>query len=114
MLSYRFCDRTVTVYRLENGQIQRLVVENCYYFWQTKQVRDVRGARMDTKFLLVMPGSCQRVFVGDRIFDGVGPHITAEDWERFLPSQIPGLGEVAYVRPCWWDGQISHMEAGNK
>ena len=39
MLSYRFCDRTVTVYRLENGVVQRQVIENCYYFWQTKQVQ---------------------------------------------------------------------------
>ena len=114
MLSYRFCDRTVTIYRLENGTVQRLVAENCYYFWQTKQVRDATGTRQNTKFLLIMPGATQRVFPGDRIFDGVGPAITAEDWPRFVPALIPGLGQVAYTRCCWWDGEVSHVEAGNK
>ena len=114
VLSYPLCDRTVTLYRLEKGQVQRQVVEGCYYFWQTKLVKDLQGQRQDTKFLLVMPGSCQRIFVGDRVFDGVGPHITAQDWHRFLPSQVTGLGEVSYVRACRWDGEISHIEAGNQ
>ena len=114
MLDYRFCDKTVTVYRCERGKVQRLVVEGCYYFWKTKTVRDLHGTRVDTKFLLIMPGDCLRVFVGDRIFDGVGPELTVEEWPGFLPSQVPGLGEVAYVRPTWWDGEVSHVEAGNK
>ena len=114
MLSYRFCDRTVTVYRLEDGAVQRQVIENCYYFWETKRVQDATGTRQDTKFLLVMPGSCQRIFPGDRIFDGVGPAITEEDWPRFVPALVTGLGQVAYVRPTWWDGEVSHVEAGNK
>lgn len=114
MLDYRFCDRTVTVYRLENGVVQRQVMEGCYYFWETRQASDTTGTRQDTKFLLIMPGACQRVFVGDRIFDGVGPQVTAEDWPRFVPALNPGLGQVAYTRCCWWDGCVSHVEAGNK
>ena len=114
MLDYRFCNRTVTIYRWENGGVQRCVVDGCYYFWETRQVRDATGTRVDTKFLLVMPGCSQRVFVGDLVFDGVGPYITEEDWHRFLPGQVMGLGQVAYVRPVWWDGQVSHVEAGNK
>ena len=54
MMDYPFCDRTVTVYRLDRGQVQRLVVENCYYFWEQKQVTDLYGTRQDTKFLLPM------------------------------------------------------------
>lgn len=114
MMDYPFCDRTVTVYRLDRGQVQRLVVENCYYFWEQKQVTDLYGTRQDTKFLLVMPGACQRVFVGDRIYDGIGPEISAQQWPGFLPCAVPGLGQVSYVRCAWWDGQICHVEAGNK
>ncbi len=114
MIDYHFCDRTVTVYRLERGQVQRLVVEGCYYFWEQRQVTDLQGTRQDTKFLLIMPGSTQRVFVGDRIYDGVGPYLTAQDWPRFLPVNVTGLGQVAYVRPTWWDGCVTHVEAGNK
>ena len=90
------------------------MVDGCYYFWETKVVKALSGTRRDTKFLLIMPGVSQRVFVGDRIFDGVGPYITEEDWPRFLPSEITGLGQVAYVRPTWWDGAVTHVEAGNK
>lgn len=114
MLSYRFCDRTVTVYRLENGAVQRQVMEGCYYDWQTKWVRDAMGTRQDTKFLLVIPGSEQTIFPGDRVFDGVGPYITEEDWHRFVPALVPGLGQVAYVRPAFWDGSVTHIEAGNQ
>lgn len=113
MLDYRFCDRTVTVYRLENGAVQRQVIKDCYYFWETRHVKDATGTRQDTKFLLIMPGCTQRVFPGDRIFDGVGPYITAEEWHRFLPALVAGLGQVAYVRPCLWDGEVTHVEAGN-
>ena len=112
MMDYPFCDRTVTVYRLDRGQVQRLVVENCYYFWEQKQVTDLYGTRQDTKFLLVMPGSCQRVFVGDRIYDGIGPEEV--DWREFIPVNVPGLSQAAYVRPCWWGGTVCHVEAGRK
>ena len=114
MIDYHFCDKTVTVYRLEKGAVQRLVVPGCYYFWEQKQITDLYGTRQDTHFLLIMPGQLQRVFVGDRIFDGVGPEITAADWPTFLPVTVPGLGEVSYVRPIWWGDQITHVEAGNK
>lgn len=114
MIDYCFCDRTVTVYRLENGRVQRLVVPGCYYFWEVRQVADLYGTRQDTKFLLIIPGSTQRVFVGDRIYDGVGPELTADQWPGFLPVTVPGLGEVSYVRPTWWGDQITHVEAGNK
>lgn len=114
MLDYRFCDRTVTVYRLENGHVHRTVMQGCYYFWQVQQVCDLYGTRQETKFLLIVPGQDRPVQVGDRIYDGVGPEITPEEWPGFLPVTVPGLGQVAYVRPIWWDGRITHTEAGNQ
>lgn len=111
-LDYSFCDRTVTVYRMENGGLQRLVVPGCYYVWQVVQQVDAQGPRQETRFLLIMPGSCQRVFVGDRIYDGVGPETV--DWDTFLPVCVAGLSQVAYVRPTWWGSTVCHVEAGRK
>ena len=37
MLDYRFCDRTVTLYRREADGIRRWVVENVYYLWKLRQ-----------------------------------------------------------------------------
>lgn len=111
-LDYSLCDKTVTVYRMENGKLQRLVVEGCYYVWQVGQETDALGTRQITRFLLIMPGSCQRVFPGDRIYDGVGPEEV--DWPTFLPTNVPGLSQVAYTRPTWWAGSICHVEAGRK
>lgn len=111
-LDYSLCDRTVTIYRKENGVVQRLVAEGCYYVWQVAEETDVLGTRQVTRFLLIMPGACQRVFVGDRIYDGVGPE--AVDWASFIPVKVPGVAEVAYVRPCWWGSSVCHIEAGRK
>ena len=114
MIDYHFCNQTITVYRLEGSRVLRLVVPGCYYFWQVQQVTDVYGTRQETKCLLIMPGESQQVFLGDRIYEGVGPEVTAREWPAFLPVTVPGLAEITYVRPVWWDGKISHIEAGNQ
>ena len=108
LLDYSLCDRTVTVYRFSKNKLQRLVVEGCYYAYEDGL--DMGG--FDRKFLLVMPGDCQRVFPGDRIFDGIGPEEV--DWERFIPVKVAGLSEAAYVRPWFWGGSMQHVEAGRK
>ena len=107
-LDYSLCDRTVTVYRVGNGKLQRLVVEGCYYAYEDGL--DMGG--FDRKFLLVMPGACQRVFPGDRIYDGIGPEEV--QWQEFIPVKVAGLSEVAYVRPWFYGGVIQHVEAGRK
>ena len=108
MVSYDLCRQTVTVYRMERGQLQRLVVPGCYYAYEDASELGV----FQRKFLLVMPGACQRVFPGDRIYDGEGP--MEVDWRQFVPAGVPGLSEVAYVRPWFWEGAIAHVEAGRK
>lgn len=107
-LDYSLCTQTVTVYRPG----QRLVVEGCYYAYEDHVQTDALGSRMERKFLLIMPGSCQRVFTGDRIYDGIGPEEV--DWREFIPVNVPGLSQAAYVRPCWWGGTVCHVEAGRK
>ena len=114
MFHYPFCDQTVTVYRLENGQVQRQVIHGCSYDWRSRLITTPEGNRRDTVFSLIMPGCDLRVRVGDRIYDGVGPQITAQQWHGFVPACVLGLGQVSDVRCARWNGQITHVEAGNK
>ncbi len=113
-IDYSLCDRTVTVYRFDRGKLWREVIEGCYYVHELVERTDVLGRRWERRFLLIMPGSCQRIWVGDRVYDGVGPEIADIDWDTFTPVRVDGLGEVAYVRSSWWGGEVCHMEAGRK
>ena len=113
-MDYGMCDRTVTVYRKTDGEICRTVIHGCYYTYQQEQVVDACGCRKETKFLLVMPGDTQRVFVGDRIYDGIGPEMGLDGWAAFIPGAVSGLAEVEYVLPCYFDGKLCHVEAGRK
>lgn len=111
-IDYSLCRQTVTVYRKSKDTIQRLVVEGCYYVWEDVTLTDVLGTRVERRFLLIMPGCCQRVFPGDRIYNGVGPEEVT--WQEFIPVKVDGLSEAAYVRPSWWGGNVCHFEAGRK
>ena len=111
-LDYSLCTQTVTVYRKSKGTLQRLVVDGCYYIWEDVTVTDVAGTRFERRFLLIMPGRCQRVFPGDRIYNGVGPEEV--NWQEFIPVNVAGLSETAYVRPSWWGAEVCHVEAGRK
>ena len=113
-LDYSLCDRTVTIYRRQEDQIVRQVAEGCYYSWQEVQTVDERGRRKDTKCLLLMPGDTQQVFAGDRVFDGVGPDVSVQEWAAFIPVKVAGLAEISYVQPYYWEGALCHVEAGRK
>ena len=107
MLAYPLCDRTVTVYRLEKGQVHRRVLTQCFYRYEDVAAED----RFTRKFLLICPGT-EALRPGDRIFDGIGPEQV--DWAQFLPVAVPGLSEAAYAAPRHWQGSIAHWEAGRK
>ena len=109
---YPLCDQVVTVYGLLDGKLTRRVLENVYYAWEDIRQETQEGIRLDRRFLLIVPGACQQVFPGDRVFDGIGPE--AVDWEAFLPATVPGLSQVDYARVWRWDGRIVHTEAGRK
>ena len=72
------------------------------------------GEQKPRKFLLVQPGEKQLVFPGDRVWEGVGPVVTEENWDMFIPALIPGLGEAEYASAYYWQGQFCHTEAGRK
>lgn len=114
LLDYSLCDRTVTIYRRQGEQVLRQVVDGCFFSWQIEQVVDTQGCRRETTCLLVMPGDTQRVFAGDRVFDGVGPEIEMKDWAAFIPVKVAGLAEIGYVKPYYWDGALCHVEAGRR
>ena len=113
-MDYPLCVQTVTVYRLTPEGVSRQVIEGCFYSYRIEEETDEWGKRQETTFLLVVPGEVQHLCIGDRIFDGVGPEITAQQWQSFLPVQVPGLSQVEYLRPCYRDGRLCHTEAGKK
>lgn len=113
-MSCPLCDRTVTVYRYDGKQVLRQVVEGCWYEYADHLLPEGLGSRLERKFLLILPGEPQRVFPGDRIYDGIGPEITAEQWAAFLPVNVPGLSQAEYAKPWYKEGVLVHTEAGRK
>ena len=108
--NYTLCDRTVTVYRrLADGTVLREQVDGCFYNWQTQ----VSPQRRSRKFLLVIPGEKQKVYAGDRIYDGVGPRAEDVFWDSFVPAGVEGLSQAEWVRPWYYGGRICHTEAGS-
>ena len=102
------CNQTVTLYRHTAIGVERRVITGCFYSWQ----REVTAEGLEqTGFLLVLPPEAS-VQIGDRVFDGIGPEAVA--WEAFLPVNTPGLSQVAYVKPCYFQGKLHHTEAGRK
>ncbi len=106
MMDYTLCDQTVTVYS-KSGR--RQVLEGTYFALE-EGVGQETGAP-ERRFLLIVPGSRIRVFVGDRVLPGIGP--MEVDWETFLPVHVPGLVEVGCTRHYRLDGEVTHMEAGH-
>ena len=107
------CHQTVTVYHREGEKISRRVITGCYYDWKKIQKAEGEGIHRDTAFLLILP-SGEQLEPGDRIYDGIGPEIDMDGWAAFIPPAIPGLSEVAYVLPCYFEGKLCHVEAGRK
>ena len=112
-MEYPLCDRTVTLYRQEGEKICRQVIYGCYFQLQDKVKTGLSGREHERSFLLVIPGSTLQVFPGDRVTTGEGPEIALEQWHRFVPALVQDLVVVGWVKPCYWEGQLCHTEAGN-
>lgn len=103
-------DRTVTVYHPGEDGTQRRVLEGCFYQYQSVRQESAEGGCEERAFLLLIPG-LDPIAPGDRVFDGVGPEDV--DWAAFLPVNVPGLSQAAYVTR--YDvGPLRHTEAGRK
>ena len=110
-LDYTLCSQTVTVYRKTGETITRQVVENGYLSGQTSMPTENYGKSRSKKFLLIIPGDFP-LQPGDRVFSGTGPEAVA--WDAFVPALVPELYEVSFVKPCCWEGAVTHWEAGHK
>ena len=110
-LDYSLCDQTVTFYRKIGDEIHRKVADNCHLSCKVRIATEPHGKSMEKKFLLMIPGDFP-LLPGDRVFDGVGPVEVA--WKTFVPALVPELCQVSFVKPCFWDGEITHWEAGNR
>lgn len=112
-VDYRFCTQTVTVYHKEQETITRTVYNRAFLDWKKTQTVDQTGSKEANSFLLVIPGSTQTVFVGDKVYDGIGPEIADNAaWRDFIPSKVPGVVVVSYADAKKWDNRIVHTEAG--
>ena len=111
-LDYSLCQQTVTVYQKKGEAISRKIAENCYFSQNISTPTEPYGKSKEKKFLLMIPGEEISLQPGDRIFAGIGPENV--DWQTFLPALIPEVFEVSFAKPCFWEGSITHWEAGNR
>lgn len=106
----RLCRQTVTVYRKTEEGVSRTVCNRAYLDFRKNRNVDKTGSRETNSFLLVVPGSTQAVFVGDKVLLGEGPVVA--EWAQFIPTKVPGLVVVSYVDPKYWGDRMVHTEAG--
>lgn len=110
------CNQTVTVYRKEEGvnKFSKTIYKNAFLDFRKTVSTDKLGATESNSFLLVIPGSEQTVYPGDKVILGNGPDIPSGDfWSKeFIPSKVEGLVVVKYADPKYWNGKIVHTEAG--
>ncbi len=107
MVDYSMCCQTVTVYRQTAESILRLEIPGCFLQWEDRIGQDEDGIWQEREFLLIQPGAEQLIFPGDKVFEGIGPEITLEDWESFAPDAV-----VDYTKVYRWEGKFCHTEAG--
>lgn len=111
-LDYSLCDQTVTLYRKSGEIVTRKVIANAYLSAKISMPNEPYGKSKEKTFLLIIPGETFPVQPGDRIYDGIGPETIA--WQAFVPAAVSELYEISYIKPCRWNGEITHWEAGNR
>lgn len=112
-VDYRLCNQTVTVYHKDGDAITRMVYDRAFLDFRKNLTVDKTGSRESNSFLLVIPGTSQMVFVGDKVLMGAGPEVTTrEQWAALVPSTTSGLCVVKYADPKYWGTQFVHVEAG--
>lgn len=112
-LDYSLCNQTVTLYRLRGDALHRQVVEKAFYQWERREHPEELGIRQDTVFTLILPGQWE-LQPGDRVFSGIGPVISKNQWAGFIPACVEGLSQVQYVKKFSWQGAVCHTEAGRR
>ena len=108
-MKHPLCCQTVTLYRLEGQKIFRQVLTDCFYRYSDQASEHNSISQFNRDFLLITDAP---VTLGDRIYDGVGPQISPEQWQLFIPELISGLSQINKVTPYYFGTQLSHYEAG--
>lgn len=111
-LTYHMCNQAVTVYHHEKDKITRTVFNKAFMEFKKTQNVDNTGSREVNSFLLVVPTDTPVLHVGDKVFMGVGPYITLEEWSGFIPAKVRGLVVIAYVDDKYYGTDMVHQEAG--
>ena len=111
-LDYSLCDQTVTLYRKSRETVTRKVIANAYLSAKVSTPNEPYGKSKEKTFLLIIPENAAPLQCGDRIYDGIGPE--SVEWQVFVPAAVSELYEISYVKPCRWNGEITHWEAGNR
>lgn len=112
-LDYSLCDQTVTIYRRNGDEIERIEVERAFLDFRKVENVTKTGSTDSGSFLLVVPGSDVQVMPGDKVIRGEGREIkTVEDWNKFIPAKVAGLCVVSYVDEKYFHGRLVHVEAG--
>lgn len=112
-VDYRLCNQTVTVYHKDGDSYTRRVFDKAFLDFKKIENVDKTGSAESNSFLLVIPGSEQTVFAGDKALLGVGEEITSrEQWAALVPTKRTGLVVVKYADVKCWRGEIVHTEAG--
>ena len=111
-LDYSLCSQTVTVYRKTGEEVIRQVAENCHLSRQTSVPTEHYGKSTEKCFLLIIPGGAVSLQPGDRIYAGIGPETI--NWDTFVPAAADDLYEVSFAKPCFWEGELVHWEAGHR
>ena len=109
----KICNQTVTVYHKSGDEIIRTVHKAFLELRKTQSVNKT-ARKAESAFLLVIPGSEQAVFVGDKIYVGDGPKISAAKWSAFNPNEVPQLAVVGSAEPKYYNGEMVHTEAGDE
>ncbi len=118
-------DQTVTRYRRTGDAVERLVLEGCYYFWHDQEVCEDGICRRLRRCLLVVPGAWQTLpegsidgsellLPGDRVCSGIGAEVTPEQWPQLLPTLVPTLSQIGWVKPMYLHGRLHQLEAGSE
>lgn len=108
-MNHPLCCQTVTLYRREGQEISRQVLTDCFYRYSDQVSERNSISQFNRDFLLITDAP---VTLGDRIYDGIGPLISPQQWELFIPELISGLSQIDKVTPYYFGAQLSHYEAG--
>ena len=97
--------QTVTVYR---GDGQRFILDACQFCPKKSTKIDTFGTSQNDRFTLIVRGG-HDLRPGDRVMPGIGPETV--DFKNLLPEK-EHVYRVDFVQPFFWNGKVSHMEAG--